>query len=310
MLLLMLHVRKIKSYLSGILRFRYPKFVADYYQEILIGNQKTFNQKILNRMLNDRNPIFKIYADKLEMRKQICDLGLAKLLPELYWHGDNTEKLIPELLIPRTAILKPSRGSGAAIIIKNQSIILEERNLNPWTNPWGVFVYDLHNLKISEISHISNQWLRFNYHCRVDSFFEWAFADARSELILEELMLDSDGRIPRDYKLFMFYGECKLIQIDYDRFGFHTRAFFSPEWEKLDLKCLYPLATNEELKPPEFDLMLAYATLIAGQIDFIRIDFYITSQGIKFGECSPYPGGGIDKFEPPSMNSTLATYWK
>jgi hypothetical protein len=127
---------------------------------------------------------------------------------------------------------------------------------------------------------------------------------------MEELLVASGDRLPPDYKLFVFGGQCHFIQVDYDRFSSHTRAFYSKDWERLSISCIYPQAEFDEAKPKLLKQMLIIAERIAQDIDFLRVDLYITDSGIKIGECTVYPGGGIDEFQPRELSVKYAAFWE
>ena len=55
--------------------------------------------------------------------------------------------------------------------------------------------------------------------------------------------------------------------------------------------------------------MISVATDLAARVDFVRVDIYETNNGIKFGELTNYPGGGIEKFVPESLDEALGTTW-
>jgi hypothetical protein len=148
-----------------------------------------------------------------------------------------------------------------------------------------------------------------DYSNRFDSFEEWGYSGGNKQIILEQAMFDRNGKLPKDYKIFVFHGKAKFIQVDYNRFGRHTRAFYTSDWEKLDLLCLFPISKNIEEVPDELEEMLNYSEAIAHEIDFLRVDFYITNDGVKFGETTIYPGGGVDVFKPLELNRKIGSYW-
>jgi hypothetical protein len=55
--------------------------------------------------------------------------------------------------------------------------------------------------------------------------------------------------------------------------------------------------------------MISVAMALAAGADFIRVDLYETNKGVKFGELTNYPGGGIEKFVPESLDDELGTTW-
>jgi hypothetical protein len=100
-----------------------------------------------------------------------------------------------------------------------------------------------------------------------------------------------------------------VIQVDSFRFDGHGRDIFDPDWEKLHVTYVYP---NSELTPPKPELlgeMLEVAEALSRGADFVRVDLYVTTKGIKFGELTNYPEGGMGMFEPASFDTWLGKDW-
>ena len=303
------YIRKVFELMKGLLKGTYPRIRSEKKIIQLTYELETLNAKILHRMRVDRNPMLKIFSDKLQSREYVANLGLARILPDLYWTGDSISELAKLCLKFESFVLKPSKGSGAIIISLKTLTDEQSRKFKVFSNPWGMYLYNSKEFDLPRALYICSKWINEDYSKRKNALEEWAYSGHRQEIIMEEVLRNRDNQLPKDYKVFVFHGKAKLIQVDYDRFGNHTRSFYSPSWEKLDLICIYPLNGTLEQKPEELQEMLSYAEAIGSEIDFIRLDFYITEDGVKFGEATVYPGGGVDKFEPIELNRRLASYW-
>ena len=53
-----------------------------------------------------------------------------------------------------------------------------------------------------------------------------------------------------------------------------------------------------------------YKNIRPNGFDFIRVDLYITTEGIKFGELTNYPDAGQTPFEPLDFDLWLGSKWK
>ena len=118
------------------------------------------------------------------------------------------------------------------------------------------------------------------------------------KVIVEELLIDADGSIPKDYKLFCFFGEPKLILVDLDRFGTHTRAFYSIGWVRLGFSTKFPLHRDEVPAPANLWRLLAVARNLAQAFRHIRVDCYLIGEAIYLGELTHLHGGGREPFVP------------
>jgi len=301
--------RKVLALIKGLIKGLYPRFRSEKKIIRLSTELETFNEKILHRMRSDRNPMLKMFSDKLQTRDYVANLGLGQILPDLYWTGDALPELAVSLPKFQSFVLKPSKGSGATIICLSTLADEKTKKFKVFSNPWGIYLYNSKNFDLPRSLYLCSKWINEDYSKRKNVFEEWAYSGHNQKIIMEEVLLDRNDQLPKDYKVFVFHGKAKLIQVDYDRFGKHTRSFYTPVWEKLDLTCIYPLNGTLEEKPEELQEMLAHAEAIGNQINFIRLDFYITANGLKFGEATVYPGGGVDKFEPLELNRKIASYW-
>jgi hypothetical protein len=55
--------------------------------------------------------------------------------------------------------------------------------------------------------------------------------------------------------------------------------------------------------------MLNLAKSLSEGIDFIRVDLYCTDKGIKFGELTNYPEGGVADIKPKELSNQFAKNW-
>ncbi len=107
-----------------------------------------------------------------------------------------------------------------------------------------------------------------------------------------------------DYKFFCFSGRAKLIQLDVDRYGKHTRVFYDVNWVKQPFSLEYPLFPGQIDKPENLDKMIAISEKLSNGLLFARIDLY-SLPSIKFGEITFYPGNGHEVFTPSHYDRTL-----
>jgi hypothetical protein len=55
--------------------------------------------------------------------------------------------------------------------------------------------------------------------------------------------------------------------------------------------------------------MIASARELGRGWDFIRADFYDTGERLYFGELTPCPGAGLDRFRPKEFDRYLGERW-
>lgn len=62
----------------------------------------------------------------------------------------------------------------------------------------------------------------------------------------------------------------------------------------------YEMYQNDLVRPGELELILDTAAELSSDFEFVRVDFYVMPEGIKFGEFTFFPGNCAEKFRPQS----------
>ena len=60
---------------------------------------------------------------------------------------------------------------------------------------------------------------------------------------------------------------------------------------------------------PISDKMIAIASRLSSDFDFIRVDLYDLGDRVVFGEITCYPQNGRGKFKPPSWDVEFGRHW-
>jgi hypothetical protein len=260
-------------------------FKAKQGYSLNLQSPKSFNEKIVWKKLNKRKKRLVITEDKYKARKYVKDKIGEKhadeiLIPLLY-SGDSPST-IPFSSLPENYVIKANHNSGPPIIIRGEKEISQD---------------DI----IREMERQMNRTYGLNWNA-------WAYSKITPRIVVEELLLNSEGQIPRDYKFFVFHGECHLIQVDIDRFVDHTRVLYNTDWELLDVSLEYPKGEGVE-KPVNLNRMIKYAEKISEEFSFARVDLYNVDGSVYFGEITHYPGAGHEKFSPTEFDFKLGGYW-
>ena len=169
----------------------------------------TFNEKILHRNLFERCPIFAQVADKAAVRSYVEERLGPEILPTVY-HLTSDPRTIPFDRLPDKFVVKPTHGSG-----------------------WVKIVTDKSTLDPVALVATCAEWLKRSYYKETR---EIVYKHIKPRIIIEEFIDDGNGSTPNDYKLFVFDGVVKVIQTDVDRFTHHFQRFYTPEWQKIDVR--------------------------------------------------------------------------
>ena len=276
---------------SAVLRNFFPKRMAErdlrrtYFaahgRYPNIRNPRLFTEKIQYRKLFDNDERFSICADKVAVKDYVYQrLGGEILIPTLY-----SGQLLPPVeqrTWPLPFVIKANHGSGFNIFVR------EEVDLD-----WPAI------------------------EAKVDLFLSIDFGIQHNERhyskiarqVLVEPFLSDNGELPLDYKVFVFDGTPQYIQVDTDREHAHKRTFFDVNWNRQTFQFAYPLDARKINRPSSLDTMLAAATVLGHNFDFVRVDFYEIGSRPYFGEMTFMPEAGFGRFKPLEIDALLGELW-
>lgn len=270
------HIAPIIKDDETFIRLRW-KLNMDY--PLNLDNPRTFNEKLQWIKLHDRKPIYTAMVDKYEAKKYVANIiGEEYIIPTIAVY-DKVEDIDFDAL-PNQFVLKWTHDSGGLFICKDKS------KLN--------VVEAIKKLKKGERSH-------YFWRSR-----EWPYKNVRPRIIAEQYMEDENGCELKDYKIFCFNGETKIIQLDFDRFSGHKKNLYSIDWELLPFSFNYP--SHPEInfeKPQKLSEMLKIAGKLSEGRAFLRVDLYWTGKRIYFGELTFFPASGLGKFDPVKWDYEL-----
>lgn len=208
-------------------------------------------------------------ADKIEVRKYINEKlgqGYCTELVNVY----NKPEDIEFENLPERCVIKSNHASGQVIFytkgVSNQIEIINE----------------------------CKKWLSQKY-CEYKC--EWAYSNIEPKIVIEKLLIDKNGEIPNDYKVFVADGRVLFIQVDTKRFSGHLRSLFNSEWELIDVEYCHKSA-GDLPRPENLVQMVDISKKLAEGHPFLRVDFYSVNNKLYIGELTFYPESGMGSFEP------------
>jgi hypothetical protein len=243
---------------------------------------QTFNELINYRKLYDRDPGLVVTSDKYAVRDYVAErIGLDYLIPLIAQATDPRD--IDFHRLPRSFALKVNAGSG-----------------------FNIFVRDKANVDWAEIVKKLQRWMRYSYH---SSYREWAYKEIVPRILIEELLQDESGILPKDCKFHVFNGKVRLIQVHYDRYGTHRTNLYDEHFRPLNVEYQWKRATEYKKPPKLLQPLTAIAETLAAGFPYARIDLYEHRERIYFGEITHYPGAGLGLFDPPEFDRALGDLW-
>ena len=257
---------------------RHFLFSAHHKRIANLRNPKTFNEKVNWRIIHDRREMLAWTCDKLRVKAIAEERGL-RVVPTV-WAGTDVNEL-RDVNLPAAWVLKPNDRTGLVFFGESQCTDVEP------------------------IQRLSNSWAS---DIRVLIKGEWAYTRAAPGFLVEERIGPIPGS-PTDFKVFVFDGLPYMVQVDVDRFGQHHSRFYTSDWQAMRHRDRVPVS-DEMARPDRLEEMLEAATTLAAGFDFLRVDLYIEDGKVYVGEVTPYPGGGLELFEPRSADLDIGRMWQ
>jgi hypothetical protein len=239
---------------------------------------RTFTEKVNWRVVHDRRPLIGRLGDKLAMKEYALEVLPTVHVPRVLWTGVDVAELAGTAL-PERWVLKPNHGTMRVHV--------------------GAGTPD-----VALLRRVTRGWLD---EPLFRSRGEWVYSQARRLLFVEEF-LGADGEVPADHKLMVFGGRVRLVQVDTGRFGTHRRRLYTPDWQPVDVdEAVAPGPVTSA--PASLPAMVRIAEELGRAFDFVRVDLYDVGGEVWFGELTPYPGGGLDRFDP-ELDRVLGAEWQ
>ena len=257
-------------------------FKARMGYELDLNHPQTYNEKLQWLKLYDRNPIYTTMVDKFAVKSYVASIiGEQFIIPTLgVW--DSFEDVDFDSL-PNQFVFKCTHDSGGVIIVKDKK-----------------------KMNLRAVKKKINRSINRNYYYYGR---EWPYKDVKPRIIAEQYLTDESGFELKDYKIHVFSGIPKLIQVDYGRFSKHKRNIYNCEWEYLDLAIQYPSDPDIHIRRPEkLDEMLQIAKRLSDGIPYLRVDLYSVVDRILFGELTFYHGSGYESIVPKSFDSEMGSW--
>lgn len=250
-----------------------------------IAAPETFNEHILHRIIHDRDPRLKIICDKLAVRDFIASRVGEEFLTPIIGAWEQPEQ-IPWDELPDQFALKSSHGSGQCLLVRDKADFDRE-----------AFV------------ETARGWLAQDYG---NSKGEWAYVGLPRRLIVEPIQQAPDGGDLLELQVFTFNGRAALILIltGVKAPGQRRGAWFTAEGRRLALRTITVTPADLRLSDDQRRTIVATAERVAGDFSSMRVDYYLTREGFKIGELTPYTQGGRSVWDPPERDAQLGRLWR
>ncbi len=281
--------RAILSVARLLLTLRHPALTVRFVKKLgYLPNPaapETYHEMLFWRKIFDRNPLFVTLTDKLAAKAHISSACPELALPRTLWSGRDPAD-IPLDLLAGDVVVKTNHGCAMNIFVANG-------------NPGRGHI-------IARVRH----WLRKRYGRRDG---EWAYWPIVRTVFVEERLPLSGARIATDIKVHVCGGVVTHAWVE-DK---AARRSLLLDREANALPGRDPDYPREDQAVPVNAPLLGYvrqavsiAPAIAGNLDYIRVDFLVTDNRLYAGEIVVYPGAGYGTCTNPAFAGEIERLWR
>lgn len=242
----------------------------------------TYGEKILWRKLVDRNPFFVTCTDKLAAKDEVARRAPHLAVLPAKWSGTDIAAA-PQELLGGPVMIKANNGCGT-------------------------------NIEVTEGSPGMAELVR-----RTRKFMasrgrreEWAYSQVPPHLLIEQLMPLGGGDMPTDIKVYVVCGVVTNVWVCDKLVG--RSLTLDAEGNALPGRDSdYP--REDQALPHSSQLAAlvrqacAIAPVLAGRIDFLRVDLLVSESKLLAGELTVYSGSGYERLANQDVEAHLTTTW-
>ena len=302
--------RKIRGIVTPIAKSTFVRETILVHDRIStrLWPSQTLSGKIRHKMLMDNRLFIKDTTDKVLVRRYVQHVAGVEYLTPLLAHFEDLKEFNPDCYGP-AFVIKPTHGSGAAIIVNpssEPSPLSFPVSMNRWQT--GIVSCNHDQLRSPEISALISNWINNDYW-RSRARYDPSYRGLKRAVMVEPLLEDLNGDLPIDYKFFVMHGKVVWLQVHANRLHGRTVTFHWPSWERIPVHhgVAQPLRAIE--KPARLSEMIALAEKLGSHTDMVRIDLYDTTDGVRFGEMTHFPNAGKFRLYPRDYGRLLAQDW-
>ncbi|MFA6153081.1 ATP-grasp fold amidoligase family protein [Mesorhizobium sp.] len=246
---------------------------------------ETYHERMLWRKIVDHNPLFVTLTDKLAAKDYIRGVSPDLKLPATLWSGSDPAA-IPRDLLAGDVVVKVNHGCDM-----------------------NIFVSDGRPDRAA-IIHRTSRWLKRRFGVRNG---EWSYLPIVPAVFVEERLALCGGTVATDIKVHVCGGIISHVWVE------DTQADRSLLFDRnaMPLPGRDPDYPREDQALPVSEQLLAYvreaislAPRIAGDLDYIRVDFLVAEDGLYGGEIAVYTAAGYATWTNPAITKEIERCWQ
>jgi Flp pilus assembly protein TadD len=243
----------------------------------------SYNEHVLHRIIYDRDPRLRIVCDKLAVRELIEQrvgaefvvpvLGVWERAADIEWN-----------ILPDKFVIKPSHGSGPFTVVDRSTGFDQEK-----------------------LTAAAEGWLGFD---NFEQDLEWGYRGIPRRILAEPFLQGAGGTPVLEVQVHVVSGKAKLI---YVLIGTKFTAERIGYWYDLTGRQILNLRSKPTpsfaLSAEDRQKVTKIAEAMVHDFSWMRVDFYLTDNGIRIGELTAYPHGGKFKWPSLELDEKMGQIW-
>ncbi|WP_205438033.1 ATP-grasp fold amidoligase family protein [Edwardsiella tarda] len=287
-------LKVLRAWLQSDRRFKAKRFYDDFGRELQLSPPQTFNEKIIFRMIFDRNKRFTELADKVIardfIRQQIGEKYVVATLG-VYSAFDH----IDFNMLPQKFVIKCSHDSASAIVCTDKA------------------QFDIASARAKINFYLS----RNMYVTTRERHYKNIIPRIICEKYLDVFAQRDQDITPELFRVHCFSGQPKFIEVDFsDSRGRESVNIYDENWQRQDVRVgyrqtHYPNNLDPRIsKPAKLDEMLALSRQLTADFDYCRMDWFVVGDDIYFSEFTFTPYAGRMRFFPAEFDYRFGAAWQ
>ena len=284
----------IKARLEGVIPDRmFAKRMYRRYtgMRLELDQPKLYNEKLWWLKLHYRNPLTTQCTDKYLVRDYVKECGFESILTELIGVYDDARD-VPIERFDHEVFIKCNHGSGTNLIYKPNTAFDRKR-------------FDMD----------------FSFDLRQNHFWnsrEWNYRNIQPRIMCEQVLRDSAGNLPRDYKFMCFGGVPQLLFLESEvgdeqgrrnTSGTRFVNVYDMDFRLTPITSGCPSRTDMQIqRPSSFETMKKIAAKLSGPFPHCRVDLYDVDGKVYFGELTFFHGGGCVNIRPLEWQEQMGSW--
>ena len=229
----------------------------------------SFNDRLHEGKRTWRDPLMTRMVDKVLAKDYVAGiLGADWVTPTLYAGPHLPPRA--ERNWPYPYVIKANHTSGTNYFVRSRA-----------DEDWD------------KIERIVKTWLSKRHNPKTG---EWPYIGVIPNILVEP-MIGGGKKLPPDFKIYVFSGIARFIQVIPERETNRNNIFFDRNWRRENFCQMYDVSGMEIRKPTSLNIMLDAAERLSQGRPFVRIDLYEVAGQPRFGEITFFPYSGRARFE-------------